>query len=157
MGMDLRGCQRDLSVSQPLLAHTYDLAVQFGWRPQGTDWNVHVERASLERAGVSPHQIDAELASAAAARSGLYLSNDYQIVTAADAVCWAAALQRALPHIPENNHFVQKMMWKWFPERGWVWSERSAHEFTPLEYLAGRKNLIWQFIQLCRDGEFEIW
>lgn len=103
MGYELLGSSRDLNLSETSVGKLFHLGQQHGWTPRGTDFNVAMGRQELQSSGVPDEQIDASLAAAAAGWSGSYSGNDCQVVTAVDAIAWAAALQRALPQLAEDR------------------------------------------------------
>jgi hypothetical protein len=82
MGIDLIG--RDRSYNWAGWQQLYETGIKYGWRPKGT---------------LPPGDFDGEW-------TGTYFSNDFQIVSAEDALAWGEAIERylATPHaeLPEN-------------------------------------------------------
>ncbi len=72
MGIDLIGCGR--SYNWTGWDNLYETGIKYGWKPKGT---------------LAPEDFDGEW-------SGTYFSNDYQRVSADDALAWAQAIERYL-------------------------------------------------------------
>ena len=141
--------------SRQFWAKTLELAQLYGWKPLGTRPPLHIDFYELH-----------------AEWDGRYLTNDGQTVKAEDARLLAAALERSLDDIPNEN-----LPTNWnamvpleddFPE----WLSPEEREFieeelqdglldimgmSPFEYFAGdEKQHLKEFIRFCRLGSFEI-
>jgi len=132
-----------------------ELARLYDWQPKGTRPPSHLDLYALN-----------------AEWHGMYLTNDGQTVKAEDALSLAAALERSLDDIPNENLLIDwNSMLHWeddLPE----WLSPEEKEFieeelqdglldmmglNPLEYFAGdEKRHLKQFIRFCRLGSFEI-
>ena len=86
MGMDLRGPYRCFRLSAPAWGDALELALLAGWEPAGTELPANPRW------------------------SGIYNSNDYQTVTAADARALADALDRIMPDIPHHDVVEPKLV-----------------------------------------------
>jgi len=136
-------------------AKTLELARSYGWQPIGTQPPAMLDFYALE-----------------AEWSGGYLTNDGQVVDAADARLLAAALERSLAAIPDFN---PPMIWEagsWREDDLPEWlspAERAMIEETlqdglldilgihPIDFFAGEeKRRLKDFIRFCRLGSFEI-
>ena len=152
-------------VSQPIIlcrtfsrqfwAKALELAQSYGWEPLGTR---------------PPSQLD--FYELCAEWDGRYLTNDGQTVNAEDARSLAAALEKSLEDIPnENTPTDWNSMFQ--PEDDLPeWLSPEEREFieeelqdglldvlgtNPLEYFAGdEKRHLKEFIRFCRLGSFEI-
>lgn len=141
--------------SKQFWAKALELAQLYGWQPGGTRPPSHLDFYELE-----------------AEWDGGYLTNDGQTVKAEDALSLAAALERSLDDISNNN---LPMDWNSvfrqeddLPE----WLSPEEREFieeelqnglldilgmSPLDYFAGdEKRYLKEFIRFCRLGSFEI-
>lgn len=156
MGKDLISCGRRMSVPSEYFASLFNLGRQFGWDPRGTEYNVELYRGQLERMALRGEQLASCLAAEVANWDGTYTGNDWQCVTAADAIAWAAALTRALPHVTQDATWVAKTVSRRLPDGTPVWVLREGWEMTAVELLGGWQDLIWEFILLCRAGSFRI-
>jgi hypothetical protein len=141
--------------SRQFWAKALELAQLYGWKPMGTHPPSHLDLYEL-----------------CTEWDGRYLTNDGQTVKTEDARSLAAALERSLDDIPDQN-----LPTDWnsifqpeedFPE----WLSPEEREFieeelqdglldivgtNPLEYFAGNeKRHLKQFIRFCRLGSFEI-
>ena len=145
----------DRTFSRQFWAKALELAGLYGWQPAGTDLKPDYEFRKL---GIE--------------WDGNYSTNDGQVVEAGDAAAFAAALERSLDDISEEN---PRMDWDWFfrqddelPE--WLTPEEKdqvEEELQdglldimgthPLEFFAGeeRHHLV-QLIRFCRLGSFAI-
>lgn len=102
------------------------LGMFYGWQPMGTRVPSMTEI----------HGFEVEY------WDGSYLTNDGQIVVAADARSLGRALQKALDDIPDFNLDV---------------SRRDANRINPFEYFAGdRKTQLTDFVKFCSLGSFLI-
>jgi hypothetical protein len=141
--------------SRQFWAKALELAGSYGWKPLGTRPPAHLDF----------HQLGAEW-------DGGYLTNDGQTVKAEDALSLAAALERSLDDIPDDNI---SMDWnsmfqqeddlpEWLsPEERAIIEEElqdgllDIMEMNPREYFAGdEKRYLKEFIRFCRLGSFEI-
>ena len=132
-----------------------ELAQLYGWQPHGTHPPSHLDF----------YQLGAEW-------EGGYLTNDGQTVKAEDALLLAAALERSLDDISDENlpmdwtsMFRQEddlPEWLSPEEREFIEEELQGGlldimETNPLEYFAGdEKSHLKRFIRFCRLGSFEI-
>jgi hypothetical protein len=112
------------------------VAKRYGWRPAGTISGEEEQRAMP--GGVW---------------TGGYTSNDFQRVTAADAEQLAAALERALSHIPDVDVLA--------PHRGaggGIVIAPNGPVIDDVDWFCGpdSKDNIQQFIRYCRAGAFTI-
>jgi len=106
------------------------LAQDYGWVPRGT------QPPSLW--ADSPPEQDEKW-------DGTYFSNDSQGVTAEDASNLADALERALPDLPELKTIDPHA--------------QLTDEVTAQDYFSGPdgKEMLKDFITICRNGSFSIW
>ena len=141
--------------SKQFWSKALELAGSYGWKPQGTRPPSHVDFYELETEW-----------------DGRYLTNDGQTVNADDARALAAALERSLDDIPDENppidwnSIVQQEddLPEWLsPEEREVIEEGLQDGLldmlgtSPLEYFAGdEKRHLKEFIRFCRLGSFEI-
>jgi len=144
-----------LTFSRQFLVKALELAELYGWQPRRTQPPASIDFCEL---GADWH--------------GGYLTNDGQTVIATDAKWLAAALERSLADLSDQNPVID-----WDPDR-WVeedlpeWlspQERAIVEeelqegclallrLNPLEYFAGdEKAALRKFIRFCRLGSFKI-
>ncbi len=136
MGMDLSGPTGDFGWDYFSWHKLLRVAERFGWQPAGTV-------LSPEELG---HMPDGQW-------DGGYTSNDNQIVTAADAERLAAALERALPDIPDADVLAPVRT-----ERGGVVIAPDGPNVDDLDWFCGTesKDYIRAFIGYCRAGAFSI-
>lgn len=137
--------------------HLGMLAKEHGWEPAGTlpplDWD-----------GRGPWD------------SSDYGTNSGQAVTAEDAAALADALERALPHIPEEELGDEERLAIWERTLSSYSSEMGIprddlekllatpilgtfimkYSFTPTEWLAGKRDFVRGFIAFLREGSFRI-
>ena len=141
--------------SRQFWSKALELAGLYGWKPLGTRPPSHVDF----------YELGAEW-------DGRYLTNDGQTVNAEDARALAAALERSLDDIPDENppidwnSIVQQEddLPEWLsPEEREVIEEGLQDGLldilgtSPLEYFAGdEKRHLKEFIRFCRLGSFEI-
>src|SRR6185503_1522111 len=130
-------------------------AGMYGWKPEGTRPPSHIDFYELETEW-----------------DGRYLTNDGQTVKAEDARSLAAALERSLDDLPDENPridwnaIVQESddLPEWLsPEERELIEEGLQDGLldllgtSPLEYFAGdEKRYLKEFIRFCRLGSFEI-
>ena len=141
--------------SRQFWSKALELAGMYGWKPEGTRPPSHIDFYELETEW-----------------DGRYLTNDGQTVKAADARSLAAALERSLDDLPDENPRID---WNAIVQEGddlpeWLSpEERELIEeglqdglldllgTSPLEYFAGdEKRHLKEFIRFCRLGSFEI-
>jgi len=136
-------------------AKTLELARLYGWRPRGT------RLPSI----YDFYKLDTEW-------NGSYLTNDGQIVKAEDAFSIAAALEKSLNDIPDENIKIDWTSRFWLEDDYPEWlspDERAMIEEVledglldtmgthPVEFFAGdEKRHLVAFIKFCRLGSFEI-
>lgn len=140
--------------SRQFWAKALELAVCYGWKPRGTRPPAHLDF----------YQIGAEW-------DGRYFTNDGQTVRAEDARLLAAALERSLNDIPDENLPVdwssvleEEDLPEWLSpeERAMVEEELQDGLLdimgtSPLDYFAGEeKRHLKEFIRFCRLGSFQI-
>ena len=141
--------------SRQFWAKALELARLYGWKPLGTRPPSHIDF----------YQLGAEW-------DGGYLTNDSQTVKTEDAHSLAAALERSLDDIPNDNmptdwnslfqHEDDLPEWLSPEEREFI--EEELHDglldilgLSPVEYFAGdEKQHLKEFIRFCRLGSFEI-
>ena len=100
---------------------------------------------------------------------GDYFSNGGQIVTREDALEIAGALEAALKDIPDERKFGNDFTDSIFNQNldhsslrlllvmGHIGGIPYSHS-DPLEYFAGEpKQAVIHFIEICRDGAFQMW
>ena len=141
--------------SKQFWAKALELAQLYDWKPLGTRPPSHLDF----------HELCAEW-------DGRYLTNDGQMVNAEDARSLAAALERSLNDIPDEDLTTDwNSMLQWqddLPE----WLSPEEREFieeelqdglldilgtNPREYFSGNeKRRLKHFIRFCRLGSFEI-
>lgn len=128
----------------------FDLAVEFGWHPAGTK---------------AENWIDAQTGEVVRDYSdwdGSYFYNEYQYVTSEDASALAAALERALPNLPNvdmheattRSDLDAQRMNALMADMGL----RVANgDLKPVQYFSGPlKGKIQRFIYFCKAGSFTI-
>jgi len=136
-------------------AKALELARLYGWRPMGT------QQPSIH----DFYKLSADW-------NGTYLTNDGQVVKAADAHSLAAALERSLDEIPDANIKIDWASRFWLKDDHPEWlspGERAMIEEVledglldtmgthPIEFFAGdEKRCLIEFIRFCRLGSFEI-
>ena len=136
-------------------AKALELAGLYGWTPMGT---------------CPPSDLD--FSQLGAEWDGRYLTNDGQTVKAEDARSLAAALERALDEIPDENPRIDWNSVSWADDDLPEWLSPDEREFmeeelqdglldilgtSPFEYFAGdEKRHLKAFIRFCRLGSFEI-
>jgi len=137
------------------------LAQQHGWCPTGTE---APEYPWLERGVIDKEDLDngTYWLGRASEWSGLYFPGYGQRVSDRDARALGAALQRALPDVPEQEAFEQRAPTHW--GRGISLERtlrRDVHRQTsPLELYSGEeKEVLRSLIAHCHDcaGGFWIW
>jgi hypothetical protein len=142
MGMDLIGRHGRFHFSIHDWWYLLELAKLGGWEPAGT---------------LRTHRIDEDPCTCAEWRGG-YHTNDYQRVTAADALAMAEALERMLPSLP--NEEVVAIRIRVIPGLELLtppMSELDRPNATPTQWFGGsHKAEVEAFIQFCRHGEFLI-
>lgn len=86
--------------------------------------------------------------------SSNYTTNDGQIVSAADAMALADALERALPHVPDHDALE-----KYRQADGGIQIAPSAPTAPDADWFSGAeaKAAVGKFIQFCREGSFHIY
>jgi hypothetical protein len=84
---------------------------------------------------------------------GWYVTNDGQLITAEDAQNLAAALERALPEIPEDRpHTFERD-----PDDPGVWVLKAGEELVERDYFWGEgKQWVRELIAFCRQGSVQI-
>ena len=156
MSLELFNIHTSLSrkFSQEFVGQALELARRHGWRPRGTrppeSFNAYALQADW---------------------FGWYLTNDGQMVTAADAQALADALECSLQDIPDED---VKMDWspqlwvddlpEWLAphERELVEDGLQQHalvvmEQNPYEFFAGaEKQYLMRFMRFCRMGSFVV-
>jgi hypothetical protein len=141
--------------SRQFWAKALELAQSYGWKPLGTRPPAHLDF----------YELFAEW-------DGRYLTNDGQTVKAEDAHSLAAALERSLDDISNENAPNDWNSLVQFEDDLPEWLSPEEREFieeelqdglldimsmNPLEYFAGNeKRHLQQFIRFCRLGSFEI-
>ncbi len=139
--------------SRQFWAKALELAQVYGWKPQGTRPPTHIDFYDL-----------------CAEWDGRYLTNDGQTVKAEDARALAAALERSLDDIPNENAPNDWNSLVQFEDDLPEWLSPEEREFieeelqdglldimsmNPREYFAGNeKQYLKQFIRFCRLGSF---
>lgn len=132
MSMWLKGAAGEFDLRMSQLGAAMEIAQQHGWVPAGT-------RAYTRTNGVTGEEVlDFP------EWQGGYLSNDYQEVTADDAAAWAAALERALPDVPDERPYASGN------------GDRlgSADQDNPYQLWAGDKVGLRELIAFMRAGAF---
>lgn len=179
MGYDLVSkTAGDFRFNQFAWPKALDLAKLYDWQPQGTRINVEFLRHLAREEGVDPTTLIAERI---VAFDGSYYSNDGQIVTAADALNLALALEKALDDIPDRLdfdktckltasdaeaaglHYVADVIRQATAQFAQETGEEVEAGFpldprlNPIEYFGGdEKGILTDFIDYCRCGEFAI-
>ena len=144
-----------LTFSRQFLFKALELAELYGWQPRRTQPPAGIDFWAL---GADWH--------------GGYLTNDGQTVIASDARWLAAALEKSLPDIADQNpandwdpkHWVEDDLPEWLspPERAIIEDELQDGYLdiwgvNPLEHFAGaEKASLKKFLRFCRLGSFEI-
>jgi hypothetical protein len=141
--------------SRQFWAKALELAGKYGWKPLGTRPPSHIDFSQLE-----------------AEWDGRYATNDGQTVKAEDAFSLAAALERPLDDISDDNIPIDwnslleqdNDLPEWLSPEEQAIIEEGLHDglldimgTNPLEYFAGdEKRHLKEFIRFCRLGSFEI-
>jgi hypothetical protein len=148
-----------------------ELAQMYGWNPAGTEppagppEGVEVVRIDLADAQVignikHPHTHPTDEYRQSKSWAGGYFSNDWQYVTEADALALAAALERAMPDLPDEDLRPVKKM-KLLDGRGReieINALADNAEDDPKLFWSGpeHKAYLQEFINLCKQGRFAI-
>ncbi len=149
MGMDLIGDSVTVFLSNVSWLKALRLAEQHGWAPAGT---------------VAPgSNTDCRW-------SGTYWSNDGQQISAADAAAFAAALERALEFVPEQDTGGEKWIEASLVElptgsplvdawaRNFPDSQLQNVNLDPNSYFSGQfRHLLFDLILVLRSGSVTIW
>lgn len=141
--------------SKQFWAKALELAQLYGWTPLGTHPPSHLDFYEL-----------------CAEWDGRYLTNDGQTLTAEDARLLAAALERSLNDIPDEERSpdwnavlqLEDDLPEWLSPEEREFIEEELQDglldimgTDPREYFAGReKRHLKHFIRFCRLGSFEI-
>lgn len=141
--------------SRQFWAKALELAGLYGWKPRGTAAPSHLDF----------YRLGAEW-------DGRYFTNDGQVVKAEDARALAAALERSLDDIPDEDlpidwrtEFLREDdLPEWLSPDEKAIIEEELHDglldilkTSPLEYFAGdEKRHLQALIRFCRLGSFEI-
>ena len=141
--------------SRQFWSKALELAGLYGWKPMGTRPPSHLD---FYKIGAEWH--------------GSYLTNDGQTVKAEDAHLLAAALERSLDDIPNDNlptdwnsmFQPEDDLPEWLSpeERAMIVEELQdglldIMGMSPMDYFAGdEKRHLKEFIRFCRLGSFEI-
>jgi hypothetical protein len=136
MGMDLSGPAGDFWWDFFSWHKLLRVAQRYGWQPEGT---VLAE----EELQYMPNGI----------WSGSYTSNDFQSVTTSDAAQLAAALECALPDIPDGDVLAPHR-----DKSGNIIIAPNGPEIEDIDWFCGSdsKERIRAFIRYCRGGAFTI-
>jgi|SaaInlStandDraft_2_1057019.scaffolds.fasta_scaffold19057_5 hypothetical protein len=104
MGMDLNGQKSDLSLNFSSWRSVYDLAIENGWKPEGTKTPGEIQIISPDDDGGPFPEKDPDL-------EGGYFSNSYQLVTDEDANNMADAVERSFGSQPgEFDEYLRKFI-----------------------------------------------
>lgn len=166
MGMDLHGRQGYFRFTLYGWDRVLKLALLYGWQPLGTALNRRQARRYAEKVCKTPEQVSQMISRLALEYHGAYCFNEGQYVTARDAKNMAAALERALPDIPQQDIYKRKWreMRRQCKETGRQPTRRQLQSLSPLtrqgaiEMFSGRrgKQVLREFIGFCRKGRFRI-
>jgi hypothetical protein len=149
MGYDLHNAHRDMRFTGAAWGALLHLAQQYGWEPAGTEaptWSLNEEEAGQPWADWS----------------GSYLCNDYQMVTDADAGQLAAALERALPDIPDHAAqtapaLATRVAAPFDVLVGLAGVQRCGEDITaPALFSGPNKAVVRDFIHFCRESGFVV-
>ena len=155
MGFDLSGKNDSIHFNSWGWEKILCLAAKYGWQPEGSHapHNGRIEGDDYLRADRHWRQWNANHTIADS-----YMTNDYQIVSAADAIGIANALQKALVDIPDED--VIRLTPNPELEAALKKSEipRPLPPDTPLTHcFSGTgKRTVEEFIEFCKGGEFVI-
>ena len=139
MGMDLQGPGGSFSWNIFQWGKLLDLAERYGWTPAGT-------------LAPDPDPVFDDPGSPPAPWDGGYFWNDFQRVADADAANLAAAIERALPDIPDHDAMGHKTI-----DVGPFKGIDPAVSVSALELFSGGiKDRVKDFIAYCRRGGFKI-
>jgi hypothetical protein len=180
MGMDLIGSEGDRHFNLTGWKMLLELALQYGWKPAGLDRSqrereLEEEEDEEEEAGeeaaqevvldASEYEVprDNPLFQALAALLpplddpvlGAYFENSGYRITAEDARALADALEQALPDVPDHDALEHKTFTH--PAEPGVRLLNIQTPVNPFEWFSGKKDLLRDFIDFCRQGSFEIW
>lgn len=141
--------------SRQFWAKALELAQSYGWQPKGT----------RPPSGLDLYELKVEW-------DGRYLTNDGQTVKTEDALSLAAALEKSLEDLPDDNLPMDWASMFQLEDDLPEWLSPEEKEFieeelqdglldilgtSPLVYFAGdEKRHLKEFIRFCRLGSFEI-
>ena len=138
----------------------YDLAVLYGWQPAGTGPSVDPQCVPKNEAIDLSQMIQEASVNFGSESNGSYFGNDWQVVHGADALRLAAALERAVAELPDEDLCPVKIM-KLINRHGRPIEVKvladNAHD-DPKLYWSGTdsKARLREFINFCRQGSFAI-
>ncbi len=153
MGIDLSGKGGYTGWSFASWGEILDLAMEFGWKPRGTQISANYIRSlrrRLRKAGKSPAQVERAIRTARKSHHREYGMNDSQIVSARDAKELAYGLNTALSAI-EDLYTV-------YGVRTQVRCDFDPRVLSMLKGFcsADDRKLLREFIAFCEAGRFEI-
>src|SRR5215204_5808731 len=161
MGMYLSGAGGYQRFSSTSWWKIFELAYDYGWKPQGT------EPAQWYDAN---GELDKQMSfDPDTWNSNNYFTNDFQVVTETDAANIADALQQALDDIPDSDTtrewvqpgpddpvmaFAESPAERASLEQGYF-VDLPADSLSPVDYFSGKgKQRVRDFIRFCQAGAF---
>jgi len=172
MTMQLVGPGGERDVNLPTWGMLFDLAVRNGWRPAGAlepggedDEGDECPGETAVELDASDYEVPPKSPLARAVSSLLppaddpllcsYFSNGGFRVTPEDARALADALERALPDVPDHDAMGHKTFCH--DALPGVRLVDATTPVNPYEWFGGKKELLQDMIDFCRQGGFEIW
>jgi hypothetical protein len=158
---DLERAGDTLAVDYRVWVCALSIAIGEGRVPQGAEFDAAAKRREWEAAGLTGPDVEAAVAEEESTWSGGYVTNDLQVVSAADAAALADALAQAAHELPPAGTPLPKPTRIDLPMGDHIdFSFASAGgdgAIDPREPFLGEGELwLEQIIAFCRRGSFSI-
>jgi hypothetical protein len=135
MGYDLTTSNSDFRLNITAYRQMLTLASNYGWEPMGT---------------IAPPPRCEDEIEEVKNWEGTYFSNNYQKIGSTDAFNLAIALEKAIVDIPLEPQ-KDRTIKSYLEDRQGL----NYRDLDPLEFFAGRQEMIKNFITFCKEGD--IW